>query len=85
MSRYKNRTSAKSIERAYPHIVEIVVPPNGFGRRLDMMHNWHMARGIQSRSGRRRYEEPNEFIRWCFADAETADAFAAKFGGTRHS
>jgi hypothetical protein len=26
MTRYKGRTSAKAIEQAYPHVVEIIVP-----------------------------------------------------------
>jgi hypothetical protein len=26
MSRYKDRTSTKAIEQAYPHIVEMIVP-----------------------------------------------------------
>jgi hypothetical protein len=32
MSRYKGRTSPKAIEQAYPHVVEMIVPPGGFGK-----------------------------------------------------
>lgn len=41
MSRYKGRSSAKAIERDFPHIVEMAVPLGGFGRRLDDIHEWH--------------------------------------------
>jgi hypothetical protein len=30
MSRYKGRTSPKEIEKAFPHIVEMIVPFGGF-------------------------------------------------------
>jgi hypothetical protein len=64
-----------------------MVPPHGLGNRLNEMHAWHRARGISSFNGQSRYEERNweryEYIKWCFADAETADAFAAEFGGAR--
>ena len=52
MTRYKGRTSTKAIEQAYPHIVEMIVPLGGFGRKLDEMYEWHWARGIEARHGR---------------------------------
>jgi len=81
MPRYKGRSNPKAIERAFPHIVEMAVPPTGFGKRLDAMHEWHHARGIQSRRGSGRYAEPTSYIRWCFADAPTAAQFQAASGG----
>jgi len=33
MSRYKGRSSAKTVERDFPHIVEMAVPLGGFGKR----------------------------------------------------
>lgn len=80
MSRYKGRVSTKRIEHDYPHIVELVVPDDGFGRRLDDMHAWCRARGIESREGRGHYEEGRWYARWCFADAEIAAAFKSEFG-----
>ena len=35
MTRYKGRTKAKTIERDFPHHVEMIVPEGGFGKRLD--------------------------------------------------
>jgi len=44
MSRYKGRASPKSLERDFPHIVEMRVPLGGFGAKLDAMHEWHTKR-----------------------------------------
>jgi hypothetical protein len=44
MSRYKGRASPKSLERNFPHIVEMRVPLGGFGAKLDAMHEWHTKR-----------------------------------------
>jgi hypothetical protein len=60
MTRYKGRTSFKSIE-------------------LDAMYAWRHARGIQAMHGRGRREEGRDHVRWCFADANLAEAFAQKF------
>ena len=44
MTRYKGRISTKAIEQAYPHIVQMIVPLGGFGKKLDEMYEWHRAR-----------------------------------------
>jgi hypothetical protein len=82
MTRYKGRVSARAIERDFPHIVEMAVPPHGFGSRLDTMYEWHRSRGIEVRRGRGRHEDDTDYVRWCFADPHIATAFAAKFGDT---
>lgn len=82
MTRYKGRSSTNAIERDFPHIVEMAVPPNGFGSRLDTMYEWHRSRGIEVRRGRGRREDSADYVRWCFVDPNTAAAFAAEFGGT---
>ncbi len=51
MSRYKGRTSPKTIEQEFPNIVEMAVPLGGLGKRLDVIYDWHHARGIQSLAG----------------------------------
>jgi hypothetical protein len=45
------------------------------------MYEWHSKRGIEVHRGSSRREESRDFIRWCFADEETAADFAAAFGG----
>ena len=63
------------------YIVEIEVPPGGLGRRVDDMHQFHHQRGIKDQRGPRRRDDEHDFIRWCFADLASAEAFAAQFGG----
>jgi hypothetical protein len=80
MTRYKGRASPKAIEQDFPHIVEMRVPEGGFGKKLDAMYEWHIHRGIRAiNSTGRRDENNRDYIRWCFADADTAAAFAAEF------
>ena len=80
-SRYKGRSGFREIARLYPYVVEIVVPPGGLGRRLDDMHEFHRQRGIKDQRGPRRRDDEHDYLRWCFADLATAEAFAAEFGG----
>ena len=82
MTRYKGRFSVNAIERDFPHIVEMAVPPRGFGSRLDTMYEWHRSRSIEGRRGRGRHEDDQDYVRWCFSDAYFATSFAAEFGGT---
>jgi hypothetical protein len=35
MPHYKGRHNPKTIERHFPHFVEVAIPPGGLGRRLD--------------------------------------------------
>jgi hypothetical protein len=51
MTRYKGRAKISLNERNYPHHVELQVPEGGFGKRLDEIHDWHRARGIQAMGG----------------------------------
>src|SRR4029453_3176961 len=43
MPRYKAR-SAQAIEKDFPHIVQMIVPLGGFGKKLDDMYEWHWAK-----------------------------------------
>ena len=64
MSRYKGRTSPKEIKKAFPHIVEMIVPFAGFGKKLDDMYEWHRARGIQYQRRRsRRDKNGRDYVR----------------------
>jgi hypothetical protein len=81
MARYKGQARPEVTERDFPNIVEIVVPLGGLGRRLDTMHAWHSRRHLPPRHGRSRREGDRDTIRWCFAEAAIAQAFAGEFGG----
>jgi hypothetical protein len=82
MARYKGRMSPKTIERDFPHVVEIAVPPRGLGKRLDAMHAFHAARGVKACIGLGRREDNLDYLRWYFSSPKMAAAFAAEFGGT---
>ena len=79
MSRYKGRQSAKSVEQDFPHFVDIAVPPNGLGTKLDAMYDFHARHGIQPKRGHGRHDANGSVIRWCFTDKALAAAFAGEF------
>jgi hypothetical protein len=73
--RYKGRPSEQTVARDFPHVVEIVVPLGGFGRKFDAMHA-HL-RGVEHVRGRGRREGEQDITRWRFARREDAEAFGA--------
>jgi len=81
MSRHRGRRSDLSIERDFPHAVEIAVLPGGQGRRMDAMNDWHRQRGIAIVNGRNRHDGSIWHSRWCFARPADAAEFAARFHG----
>jgi hypothetical protein len=82
MARPSGRTSHKSIERSFPHVVEVVVPLIGTGKVLDAIYDFHARHDISAKHGRtRRDEHGHKHMRWRFADRRTAAEFANKFGG----
>ena len=76
MTRYKD----PSIEQEFSHHVDILVPPYGLGTRLEAMYHFHVQHGIKPQRGQPRYDAKGSVIRWHFADAGLAAAFASKFG-----
>ena len=78
---YKGRPGSKSIQREFPHVVEVAVPPGGLGKQLDAMHDFHNVCGIKPCLGRGRRDENQDHLRWYFFDRKTAAAFAEKFDG----
>jgi hypothetical protein len=68
-------------ERDFPYLVELVLPPEGFRSVLLEIDAFHRERHIPVRRGRTRYEVKPFYIRFCFPDAATADAFCNRFGG----
>ena len=79
MPRYKGRQDANAIERDFPHIVEIVVPPGGLRTRLDAIYEFHARHGIKAQKGRGRRAGEWDITRWRFANPAIATAFAAEF------
>jgi hypothetical protein len=68
-------------ERDFPHVVELVLPPEGFRSVLLEIDAFHRERRIPVRRGRSRHEAEQFYIRFCFPDTATADAFRNRFGG----
>ena len=86
MTRRKGEVTARMHEREAPHLVEMALPNGAFGLILiEAIHTFHRERGIAIRRGRRQRRGEQEYVRFCFADAATADAFQARFGGKRGS
>jgi hypothetical protein len=69
MTRRKREIVGLTNERDFPHLVEFALPPGGF-RRVFLV-----------RRGRSRHEAEQSYIRFCFPDAATAEAFRNRFGG----
>ena len=84
MTRYKGQHRAARIEVEFPHHFDIIVPPGGLGTRLDAMYAFHAQRGIKPQRGHGTHTADGSIIRWCFADAETAKAFAAILDSSRN-
>ena len=68
-------------ERDFPHVVELALPPEGFRSVLLEIDAFHSDRRIPVRRGRNRYEGKQVYIRFCFRETATADAFRNRFGG----
>ena len=79
MSRYKGQQKATRTELEFPHHVDISVPRDGLGTRLDAMYEFHTQHAIKPQRGQGKHDADGAVIRWCFADASLAAAFANKF------
>src|SRR5262249_59097346 len=68
-------------ERDFPHLVELALPPGPFRSVILEIDAFHRERRIPVRRGRSRHEAEQSYIRFCFPDTATADAFRNRFGG----
>jgi hypothetical protein len=81
MIRRKSETFRLTKERDFPHLVELALPSEGFRSVVLEIDAFHRDRRIPVRHGRSRHEVKQFYIRFCFPDAATADAFCNRFGG----
>ena len=79
--RRKSETVRLTNEREFPHLVELALPPEGFRSILLEIDAFHHERRIPVRRGRNRHEVKQVYIRFCFPDTATAEAFSNRFGG----
>src|SRR5262245_20153331 len=78
--RRKSETVRLTNEREFPHLVELSLPPEGFRSILLEIDTFHHERRIPVRRGRNRHEVKQVYIRFCFPDTATADAFSNQIG-----
>lgn len=83
MTRRKGEITGHMNERDFPHLVELALPPGGFRSQTSEFEAFHREPRIPTRRGRGRHEGGQFYIRFCFPDAATADAFHDRFGGER--
>ena len=81
MNRRKRKIISLRNEGYFPHLVELALPPRGFRSVFLEFDAFHRERRIPVRRGRSRHEAERSYIRFCFPDAATADAFRNRFGG----
>jgi hypothetical protein len=81
MTRRKREIVGLANEQDFPHLVELALPPGGFGSVFLEFDAFHRERRIPALRGRSRHEADQFYIRFCFPDAATADAFRNRFGG----
>ena len=81
MTRRKSEFVRLTNERDFPHLVELALPPGGFRSVFLEIDAFHRDRRIPVRRGRSRHEVKQVYIRFCFPDTATADAFRNRFGG----
>ena len=81
MTHRKRETIGLRNERDFPHVVELAVPPEGFHGAFLEFDAFHREHRIPVRRGRSRHEAEQFYIRFCFPDTTTADAFRNRFGG----
>ena len=81
MTRRKREITGLANEQDFPHLVELALPPGGFRSVFLEIDTFHRERRIPVRRGRSRHDIEQFYIRFCFPDAATADAFRNRFGG----
>jgi hypothetical protein len=82
MTRRKREIVGLTNERDFPHLVELALLPGGFRSIFLEVDAFHRERRIPVRRDRSRHEVITQFyIRFCFPDTATADAFRNRFGG----
>src|SRR4029453_1969669 len=83
MTRRKREIIGLRNERDFPYLVELALPPGGFGSIFLEIDAFHRERRIPVRRGRSRREVKQVYIRFCFPDTAAANAFRNRFGGER--
>ena len=81
MTRRKREIVGLANEQDFPHLIELALPPGGFRSAFLEIDTFHRDRHVPVRRGRSRHKADQFYIRFCFPDTATADAFRNRFGG----
>ena len=81
MTRRKREIVGLRNERDFPHVVELALPLGPFHSVFLAIDAFHRERRIPVRRGRSRHEVKQVYVRFCFRETATADAFRNRFGG----
>ena len=81
MTRRRREIVGLRNERDFPHVVELALPLGRFRSVFLEIDAFHRERRISLRRGRSRHEVKQVYIRFCFRETATADAFRNRFGG----
>jgi hypothetical protein len=81
MTRRKREIVCLRNERDFPYVVELALPLGPFRNVFLEIDAFHHERRIPVRRGRSRHEVKQVYIRFCFRETATADAFRNRFGG----
>jgi hypothetical protein len=68
MTRHKREVVGLTNERDFPHLVELVVPPEGLRDVFLEIDAFHRERRIPVQRGRNRHVAERFHIRFCFSD-----------------
>ncbi|WP_374303785.1 hypothetical protein [Ferrovibrio sp.] len=76
MVRYRELRTIAQLEREFPYIVEVPIPPGGLGRRLDKLEAWLAIRIERKDFGRwGRWRDGRDIAVWAFREPAIASAF----------
>jgi hypothetical protein len=76
VGRYREIRTGAELEKLFPHIVEQVVPPYGFGQRLNLLERWLSSRLDKHQYARwGKHRNGQDVAVWGFLEPSNARAF----------
>jgi hypothetical protein len=64
-----------------PYVVQVSVPAGGLGKRIEEMQSFYERHWLTARPTTSYRENHRDYVRWYFADEETAKKFSSEFDG----
>lgn len=82
MVRYRELRTIAQLEKNFPFVVEVPVPPKGLGRKLDQIELWISTRATRNDYGRwGRFRSGVDIAVWAFKEPSIAEAFKKMIQG----